>query len=186
MDAYRIVLFLHLCALLAAIGAGSVAHLAQARMAGAGNPADVRQWVRLLKRLARVFPVALLALLTTGAYLVHERWAWNLGWVDAGLAGVGLLFVNGRFVVGRRLQRIGRAPDAEILELARDQLVHAAAWANTGLAIGIVFTMVEKPGLAGSLASLGVGIAAGALVGSARATRVTGSAAGVASGSHPR
>src|SRR5689334_15446354 len=142
MDAYRIVLFLHFCALLGAMGAGSAAHLAQARMAAASTPAEARTWARLLKKLARVFPLALLALLLTGAYLVHDRWTWDLGWVDAGLVGIALLLVNGRGVVGRRLQAVGRAPDAEILALARGPLVHSAAWANTGLAVSIVFVMV--------------------------------------------
>ena len=163
---YLIILFVHLCALLAAIGAGSIAHLAQARMAGAATPAEARSWARLLKKLAPVFPVALLGLLLSGAYLVHDRWTWHLGWVDAGLVGIALLLVNGRGIIGRRLQAVGRAPDAEILALARDPLVHAAAWANTGLAISIAFVMVDKPGLPGSLASLVVGIAAGAAVGS--------------------
>jgi hypothetical protein len=174
LDAYRIVLFLHLCALLAAIGAGSVAHLAQARMACSSTPAEARSWARLFKRLARVFPLSLLALLLTGVYLVHDRWTWSIGWVEASLVGVALLLANGRGVVGRRLQAVGRAPDAEIVALARDPVIHAAAWANTGLAVSIVFVMVDKPGLAGALCAIAVGIAAGALLGRVRAGAQSG------------
>jgi hypothetical protein len=119
-----------------------------------------------------VFPLALLVLLASGAYLVHRDWAWSYGWIEAGLVGVVLLLANGAGVVGRRNRALRRelagAGDGPLtdglLRLTRRDVGGIASWANTGLAIGVVFVMTTKPGLAGSLAALAVAGALGALV----------------------
>ena len=78
---YGVVLFAHVCALLAAISAGALSHLSEARMRSAESTAALRPWARLLGRLGKVFPVALLVLLASGAYLVHRSWAGaTAGW----------------------------------------------------------------------------------------------------------
>jgi hypothetical protein len=126
----------------------------------------------LLNRVAPVFPLALLALLASGAYLVHRDWAWSRGWIEAGLVGVILLLGNGAGVVGRRIRTLRRALDAagegalsgDLVQLTRRHIAGLASWANTGLAVGIVFVMATKPGLAGSAVSLTVAATLGILV----------------------
>lgn len=180
MNGYGVVLFLHLAALLAAIGTAGIAHFAEERLAGAETVVAARPWVSLLNRTAPVFPLALLVLLASGAYLVHRGWTWDSGWIEAGLVGVFLLFANGAGVVGRRnlvLKRAlraaadGQLTDA-LLQLTRRHLGGIASWANTGLAIGVVFVMTTKPGLAGSLAALAVAAALGVIVGFRRRRHV--------------
>jgi hypothetical protein len=172
VNTYAIVLFLHLAALLAAIGTAGIAHFAEARLRVAETVAVVRGWAALLNRVAPVFPLALLVLLASGAYLVHHDWTWSRGWIEIGLVGVALLFANGAGVVGRRnraLQRsLATAGDGpitdEVLHLTRRDVGGIASWANTGLAVGVVFVMTTKPGLAGSLSALAAAAAAGTLV----------------------
>jgi hypothetical protein len=178
VNAYGLVLFLHLAALLAAIGTAGVAHFAESRLGAAGTVAAARPWATLVNRVAPVFPLALLVLLASGAYLVHRAWTWEAGWIEGALVGVFLLFVNGAGVVGRRNRMIARAlravPDGPLSDalpqLARRQLGGLASWANTGLAIGVVFVMTTKPGLPGSLTALAVSAALG-LVAGLRLTR---------------
>lgn len=102
MDGYRLVLFLHLSALLGAIGTAALLHFAEIQLRAAATVVAVRTWASLIEKGAKVFPAALLVLLATGAYLVERGWAWSSGWVDASLVGVGVLFVVGAGVVGGR------------------------------------------------------------------------------------
>jgi hypothetical protein len=172
VTSYGVVVFLHLVALLAAISTAGVAHFAEGRLAAAETFAAARPWASLLNRAAPVFPLALLVLVASGAYLVHRGWTWDAGWIEAGLVGVALLLANGAGVVGRRnlgLKRaLGAAADGPLtdalLQLTRRHIGGIASWANTGLAIGVVFVMATKPGLGGSLAALAVAGALGVMV----------------------
>lgn len=173
MDAYAIVLFLHLCALLGAIGTAALLHFAEIKLRGAETVAAVRMWSRLIENGAKVFPLALLLLLGSGAYLVDRRWSWSAGWVEAALIGVGVLFLVGAGVIGGRSRALRRelrdaaegAPRPRLAYLAREHLAGIASWTNTGLALGIVFVMTTKPGLAGSLVALAAAVSLGAVVG---------------------
>lgn len=182
MDSYGLVLFLHLCALLGAIGTAALLHFAEARMRAAETIAAIRGWARLIEKGAKVFPLALLVLLGTGAYLVDRRWTWSAGWVEAGLAGVVVLFVVGAGVVGSRSRALRRelrvapagALPPRVEYLAREHVGWIASWTNTGLALGIVCVMTTKPSLLGSLAALAVGAGLGAVV-AFRLRRIGGS-----------
>lgn len=172
MDGYRLVLFLHLTALLAAIGTSALLHFAETQLRAATTVAALRTWASLIERGGRVFPAALLVLLGSGSYLVHRGWSWDTGWVDAGLAGVAVLFAVGAGIVGGRSRALRRelvnCPDgalsAPLAYIAREHVAGIASWTNTGLALGIVFVMTTKPALAGSLLALAAAAALGTLV----------------------
>jgi len=51
-----------------------------------------------------------------------------------------------------------------LLRRTRADVGGIASWANTGLAVGVVFVMTTKPSLAGSLGSLAVAAVLGILV----------------------
>jgi hypothetical protein len=172
VSGYSVVLFLHLCALLGAIGTATLLHFAESRLRAADDVAAIRTWAHLIEKGARVFPVALLVLLATGAYLVHRSWAWGAGWIVAALVGVGILFLMGAGVIGgrsralhRELRNVDGAVSAHLMHLARDHAAGIASWSNTGLALGIVFVMTTKPGLGASFVSLAVAAALGIAVG---------------------
>lgn len=173
MNGYTIALFIHLAALVAASAASALVHLADVRRSRATSVSEARQWHALAASTARVFPIAVLVLFASGGYMISagHGWSWSTGWVDAGIAGVVVLMVNGA-MLGRR----GRAAARELAELAsaaaathagaipRDPLASTLAWANTGLAVAVVFVMTTKPTLVGSLIVLAIGIAAGVLL----------------------
>lgn len=169
MNTYGLALFVHLCALLAAMSAGALSHLSEARMRDAPSVEALRSWAQLLDRLGKVFPVALFVLLGSGAYLVNRSWSWSSGWVDVSVVGVVLLFVSGGGVVRARGIALRRALMAtphgpvprEVQRLIRSHPAAFASWMNTGIAIAIVFAMAVKPAFAGSTAALAVGGMAG-------------------------
>ena len=144
MNTYGVVLFVHLCALLAAMSAGALAHLSEARMRDAASVEALRPWARLLGRLGKVFPVALLVLLGSGTYLVHRSWSWSSGWVDVSLVGVAVLFASGGGLVRARGVALRRALMAapagpvpsEVQRLIRSHPAGLASWMNTGIALG--------------------------------------------------
>lgn len=171
MDVYHLVLFVHICALLAAIGASALVHVSEIRMQAAQTKGEVRQWGMLAGSMDKVFPLALLTLFATGAYLVASRWAWNLGWVDVAVGGVVLLFLGGGFL-GSRGKALMRATEGDphapvdgvLMRVMRDPLTRSISSGNTGLAIGIVFIMVNKPPLLGALAALILAVAIGVVL----------------------
>lgn len=173
MDGYHVALFFHLVALVAASAASAIVHLAGARGSRAATVSEVRQWHALAGMTARTFPLALLALFATGGYMVAARhgWTWDTGWVEAGIAGVIVLFASGA-VIGGRSRAAGRAlagladgPTAgRPPVLPRDPVVSALSWANTGVAMAVVFVMATKPSLAASLIVLAIGAAAGVML----------------------
>ena len=168
MTLYTLALFIHISALLAAIAASALNHFAEGRMLAARTVGDLRQWGALAAKAGKVFPLALLTLVATGSYMVTTAWAWNDGWIDVAIGGVVTLFVSGEFL-GRRGKalgmRLGGDPSqpvsAELTALVRDPLMRSVSYATTSLAIGIVFVMVNKPGLLGALAALIISAAVG-------------------------
>jgi hypothetical protein len=165
MQTYDIALFFHLLALLAGTSASAAIALAMQRVRRARTGGEALLWLALCKNVAKTFPVALVVLVATGAYMVHRAWAWNDGWVDAGLAGVVLLGVLGDRVEGAAARRIaGRLaadPAAPCEAVIRDPLWWTVSLVNPALVVGIVFVMATKPSLAGAIAALVVAAAVG-------------------------
>jgi hypothetical protein len=137
MDSYRFVLFLHVCALLGAIGTSSLVHFAELRLRTAETVSAGNGWI-----VAGLVGVAVLFVL-------------------------GGSVVGGRSrALARELSAAADGPLAErTVSLMRRHPAAVASWMNTGLAIGIVFVMTTKLALAGSLAALATAAGLGALLG---------------------
>lgn len=174
MTGYKVALFVHLMALLAATAASAIVHLSGHRRAAAPTLRDSMEWGKLMGSTARVFPIAVVTLIATGLYMVAGRWSWSTGWVDAGLVGAVVLLASGA-VIGKRGAAEARAIVARLQkaghdlpnEAAPDRVAAVLSEANTWLALSIVLVMTVKPALAGSAAVLAAGWAVGAYRGRA-------------------
>lgn len=167
--AYTFVLYVHLCALFAAIAASALAHLGEGRMARARDAAELAEWLRFVRGVAITFPLAILVLVGSGAYMVNAAAiAWGSGWLVTSLVGVGVLLFDGPLVIGRRMRRLEQAlagaDPAGALRLGDDPVARCAAWGNTGLALGIAYLMVARPSPGVSIAVLVAGFLLGAAV----------------------
>src|SRR5512146_741846 len=103
MDGYRVALFFHLLALVAASAASGLVHVAESRSHRAATLREARMWLMLTAKTARTFPIAVVVLFGTGAYMISAGpgWAWGTGWVVAGIGGAILLLAQGAILGGR-------------------------------------------------------------------------------------
>jgi hypothetical protein len=170
MDTYHVVLYLHLIALFIGIGAGSVLLACLFQLRAARTVEQAVPWGIMSGKVARLFPVAILGLFLTGAYMTHKIWTWGTSWIVVAIAGLVLLGVQGGGIAehtAKKLQAAMRANGPGPLGAeARRMTLHPGLWvvelANLGIVLGVVWDMTEKPGWGRSIAAVLVGYAVGA------------------------
>ncbi len=175
MISYQIALFVHLSALLAAAVAAGIMHLASHRRARASTLREAMDWARLMGSTAKVFPIAIVVLIATGAYMVSMHWTWSTGWAQAGLIGAIVLLANGAVTgarggaeVRRNISRLQAAGQELPNDAFPDRVASVLGETNTGLALAIVLVMTVKLSLPASLVLLAIGAAIGTSVGLAQ------------------
>lgn len=170
MSVYPIVVYLHIVGVLALAGALALEWAGIVGLRRAASRGQAREWTRLLVWLRPVGGPAMLIILVTGIYMMVTRWG-HQGWIAMGLLGLVLMGALGGALSGRRsgaIVRIVRAVAAEdesipadLGQRFHDPVLILSLWLRTALALGIVYIMSVKPGMAGSLAALGVALVIG-------------------------
>jgi hypothetical protein len=175
MNTYHYVLYVHLLALFVGIGAGSVLLVCLFQLRAARTLEQAGPWGMVAGKVGKYFPVAILGLFGTGAYMTSETtfpWSWSMGWIDVGIGALVVLFVQGAGIAERTGHKLGAALQANgpgpLGPEARRMALHPGLWvvefSNLGVVFGVVWNMTEKPGLGGSIASVLVGYAVGAVL----------------------
>jgi predicted integral membrane protein DUF2269 len=179
---YDVALSLHLLSVVVLIGGIAVFGMCYFRIRAADSLSEATPWARLADRTGWVFPVAILGLFATGAYLTSDRWKWGSPWILASIAGLILVTVQGPVIAGPRSAALKHALDvdaqtgvldARARQLARDRPLWIVLLANPGIVLGIIWNMTVKPGGGEAVAA----IVAGYLVGAAAALVLTRDAA---------
>ena len=150
MSGYTIALFTHLVSLLLAVAGASLASFVALRLRAATSADEATHWLVLNAKVVRVFPVASLGLLASGAYMTESLWGWSEPWVIASLTGLGTLVVLGAGIEASRaralkweLQAAGLSGRAR--RLLRDPVAWSARLATLTLLVAVVFIMTDKP-----------------------------------------
>lgn len=172
MDTYHVVLYIHLLALFIGIGAGSVLLVCLFQLRAAQTLADAVPWGSVAGKTGRAFPIAILGLFGTGAYMTTDVWTWSTGWIDVSIAGLVLLALQGPLVAERTAKNLERAlhdnGPGPLGEPARRMTRHPGLWvvefSNFGVVLGVVWNMTQKPGTASAIAALVGGYAVGATI----------------------
>ena len=176
MDTYHIALFVHIAALLAAVGAATLMELISSRRMGAATVRDALEWHTLAMKTSKTFPVAVAVLVLTGGIMLSGGGAqtWGAGFVRAGIAGAALLLANGIFlsVKGKALKThlehlVAKAPD-QPPQMAANATIATLTRANHGIALGVVFDMATKPSATTAFVVLAVFVAVFVAAGYAR------------------
>jgi hypothetical protein len=170
MDTYRTVLYLHFISLLIGFGAAAIIGVCLFHLRAAATLADAAPWGMLAGKTERVFPVAIIGLFATGAYLTSDLWTWDTRWIDVSIAALVVIAVQGPVVAGRRakalehaLKENGPGPLGDAARrMTRDPALWMATFANPGIVLGIMWNMTQKPGTAEAIAAVAIGYAVGA------------------------
>jgi hypothetical protein len=177
VDTYHVVLYIHLLSLLVGFSAGMIETVCVFRLRAADTLEAAAPWGRLAGEIEKAFPVAILGLFGTGAYMTSDVWTWSTSWIVLPIVGLVVLSLQGPLVAGRRghavkaaLMANGPGPlGLEARRMTRDRALWAAAFSNEFLVLGIMWVMTQKPGWGGAVAALAVAYA----VGIALAVRLT-------------
>jgi hypothetical protein len=173
LNTYHYVLYVHLLALFVGIGAGSVLLACLLQLRAARTVEQAGPWGMLAAKVGKFFPVAILGLFGSGAYMTSETsfpWSWSTPWVEVGIAALVVLTVQGVAIAERTGHKLGAALQANgpgpLGPEARRMALHPGLWvvefSNLGIVLGVVWNMTQKPGLGESIAAVLVGYAVGA------------------------
>jgi uncharacterized membrane protein len=172
VNTYQYVLYVHLLSLLLGVGAGSVLLTCLFQLRAARTLEQAVPWGIVSGKVAKLFPIAILGLFLTGAYMTHKLWTWGTPWIVLGIVGLVVLGVQGGGIAehtARKLQAalLANGPGPLGAE-ARRMTLHPGLWvvelSNFGLVLAIVWNMIDKPGWGGAIAAVLVGYAVGVVV----------------------
>jgi hypothetical protein len=164
---YSIALFLHVAGALALFAALALEWVGLAGLRRATAVEQVREWGGIWQVLPRIAPIAMATLLISGIYMTAVAWGRTAWWIGLGLAGMVFLGALGsrsaRSLAG--VVRDAAAATGPLSAAVRGQLADTRSWASVrirvAVALGVVFLMTVRPGLAGSLITMGVAAVVG-------------------------
>ena len=167
MSLYSLALFLHIVGALGVFTALGLEWTCLWHLRRATTAEQAQQWLGGFAFLGRVYPVSWTAIILPGIYMTITVWGW-VAWIGNALAAILLLPILGVALSGRQLAVIGPAVAAErglLSPTLRQRLADPLLWASiqtrVAIALGIIFLMTVKPGLGGSLLTIGVAVVLG-------------------------
>jgi hypothetical protein len=171
LDTYQYVLYIHLLSLLVGIGAATVLSVCLFQLRGARELTDALPWGRVAGKTGRMFPIAILGLFGSGAYMTSDIWTWSTGWIQVGIAALVVLAIQGPLIAersGKKLEHAlkenGPGPLGErALRMTRYPGLWVVEFSAIGLVLAIVWNMTMKAstGQAIAAALIGYGVGAG-------------------------
>ena len=175
MNTYHYVLYVHLLSLFIGIGAGSVILACLLQLRAARTVEQAAPWGMIAGKLGKFFPVAIIGLFATGAYMTSTSvspWSWSTRWIDVAIAALVVLTIQGVGIAERTGHKLGAALQANgpgpLGPEARRMTLHPGLWvvefSNLGIVFGVVWNMTLKPGLGESLAAVLIGYGVGAVL----------------------
>jgi len=170
LNTYHYVLYLHLLSLFIGIGAGSVILACLLQLRAARTVEQAAPWGMMAGKVGKFFPIAILGLFGTGAYMTSDLWTWSTRWIDVAIAALVVLLLQGALIAERTGHKLGAALQANgpgpLGPEARRMALHPGLWvvefSNLGIVFGVVWNMTVKPGLGESLAAVLIGYVVGA------------------------
>ncbi len=173
MDTYHYVLYIHLLSLFVGIGAAAVLSVCLFQLRGARELMEALPWGRVAGKTGRIFPIAILGLFGSGAYLTSDVWTWSTGWIQVGIAALVVLAIQGPVIAersGKKLEHALRENGPGPLgPHARRMTRYPGLWVTEfsaiGLVLAIVWNMTTKAGTGTAIAAAIIGYGVGAAFG---------------------
>jgi hypothetical protein len=162
MTFYSFALFLHIVGALGLFIALGLEWTSLGYLRRATTTDQVHPWLQVFTLLRRIYPISWLAILLPGFYMTATTWG-GAAWISIAFAAIILIAVVGAVISGRRMAVIGPALatesgrlSSELRQRLGDPLLWASIQTRMAIALGIVFLMSVKPGLGGSLLTIGL------------------------------
>jgi hypothetical protein len=169
MNERSVALFIHLLGVVTLFIGIGLLQRAGAAIRAASSVEELRVLLGLARTTRSMFPAALLFIIASGLFMAARSFSFETPWVVVGIASVIVMGILGGAVAGRRLAAVGKGAASassitpELALAIRDPAIWVALGLNSGLAVGVLWLMVSKPGWA---QSIGVAVVL-ALVGAA-------------------
>jgi hypothetical protein len=171
LNTYHAILFLHLMFLFVGIGAGAVLLVCLFQLRAARTLEQAVPWGAVAGQVGKFFPIAIIGLFGTGAYMTQHFWTWSTRWIDIAIVALVLLAVQGAGIGERAGHKLKAALMANgpgpLGPEARRAALSPGLWvvefSNLGIVFGVVWNMTQKPSFGESLAAVLVGYAVGAV-----------------------
>lgn len=184
MNAFSIVLFIHVLSAIALFVAIALEGVVLARMRSARSQNELSSSVQASRRLGAIYGPAFLGILIAGIYLAYQLHI-NAAWVPVALLATLLMGAISGAVTGRSMSRLRKAlerqtaPFTSLSTQARANSLLASYGFRAGLAVGIVFLMSTTPTLLPSILAVVIGSVLGVWIALAagRASAAPGKAA---------
>jgi hypothetical protein len=170
LDTYHVVLYIHLLSLFVGIGAASVLIVCLFQLRGARELMEAVPWGMTAGKIARLFPIAILGLFGSGAYMTSDVWTWSTGWIQVGIAALVVLAIQGPVIAERSGKKLEHAlkenGPGPLGPHARRMTHYPGLWvvefSAIGLVLAIVWNMTVKAGTGSAIAAALIGYGAGA------------------------
>lgn len=170
----NIALFFHICGVLTLFGSAGVEILSLTSLRRTTSVAVGRAWASTEPPLAFAFPIAVVVLIASGLYMLHNNPDFKLAqpWAMTVLVLLIVLAILGGAFNGRRMKAIHdalqEAPDgpipADIVARIHDPYLITSILSMTGAILGAVLIMTTKPDLRDSIIIAAVSLILGALL----------------------
>lgn len=130
---------------------------------------QLREWAKLATKADGLIPLSVLLILAPGLYLTFTHWGWNHAWLNLSLIALVIMTAMGPIINLRRLKDIEKTVKGEkdgpasalLYWKVRDKVLWTSVLTMTLLTIAIVFLMVIKPLLLGSVIAFAVAVVFG-------------------------
>jgi len=168
MSVYPFLVFVHV---LGAVGTFAAMTIEMVSLGGLGRaeaPADTRVWIQLLAMPFRVGPLAMVAILVSGLWMMSMGWG-RQPWLVSAMIGLVAMALLGALFSLRQVRRLRAALASESSSELSDALrsvrsgnaLIASLRLRIAIGVAILGMMTFKPEAAGSWLILATGIVAG-------------------------
>ncbi|HUG14036.1 MAG TPA: DUF2269 family protein [Thermomicrobiales bacterium] len=172
MSTYDVVKFAHILGVIGLFAGSAIVLTAMIRMRYARTIEQQREWSGIASGLTRLVPGTIGTILLPGVYMTHRSWAWDVPWIVTALVAYLIMLPLAPAINARRLAALHRAvkqssdgpPPADVVRRTHDPILWTSVQTMTLVDLGIVFLMVTKPGVTGSITTMAVAITCGALL----------------------
>lgn len=174
MSFYTLALFAHLIGVLSLFIGMGLQWVVIIGYRRAQSVTQMRLWSSPLRPVAMLGPLSAVLILLAGGYMMFATWGLNTPWIVVSIAAMLLMAALGMGITVRKLRAVSRAAMAhgeseaispELRRRIYDPMLSISTYLASGIALGIVFLMTNKPGWLVSLVVVIVAMALGGITG---------------------